>query len=268
LGCENHYHAPYRYTAGTSEWMESDMVNAWISMIQEEKINMTHFTPQVVDEFVNNLDISKGLSENFVMMFSFKLKEESMSFLIENFKVKMVNLFGTSEIGGPSFMQEITFENYKEYNENLFFVPKDDFYKISFNDRNSCIIELIDGRKIITGDKFEKIGEQYLYKGRDNSYKINEISIYLDVFNDEIEEITQLKRHKDFEIVVDTDVNKIYIWSEKDIDLNELNKNLFATLRTHVYQISQKVIGPRENFIGTTLKFDPKKIKAICNSNQ
>ena len=92
IGCQNHYHAPYRYTAGTDDWMESEMVNAWVTMIQEEKINMTHFTPQVVDEFFKNIDVNKGLSENFVMFFSFKLKEESVKFLIENFKIKMVNL--------------------------------------------------------------------------------------------------------------------------------------------------------------------------------
>ena len=261
--CENHYHAPFKFT-NDFNWFEIEepIIREAINLIQSEGINKCLVFYDQLNFLVNYLDISKKKQDDLLIFVLSKVTREQIDVIVRQFNYRIASIFGCTETSGPLFLPEINPSNYKTFDLINFGKPLDDFYKINIDDQNRLFVTMPDSKIIVTGDKFNIENNEFIFQGRENLYRIKGKTLYLDHFNDVLENMLNLKKEIDFDIVIDVDHESIYIRLDRDIDLTSLNKKLVNDLGFE-YFISKKIIGPRNSFY-SGIKFDPESIRIIC----
>lgn len=106
-----------------------------------------------------------------------------------------------SETSGPVLINKAS--NY-EFAPNKFY-PMDDFYKLDIVDGHLSV------NQYVSSDKFTKQGTAYLFHGRDDLIRINDVELPLQQYNSYVE---------NGEVIVDSLYNKIYLalWEETDVE--------------------------------------------------
>lgn len=264
--CAYHYHAPFKFikcSPGQFLEAESPMISAWIDLFQKEKINRCLMFSDQLEILNKFLKIENKQHDDMTMFILSNIKKEEVNNLVGNFGYKILSIFGCQEIKSFLFLPEINLDNYKTYDPTCMGKPVDDFLKLSIDNENFIIVEMPDGSKIKTGDKFKIVNDDYYFLGRDDVYRLKGKPLYLDLLNEVIEKITNLKRNIEFDIVVDSKEDSIYIRLNEDKDLNYINYNIQQLLGSGIYNISKKIVSPRSNFF-SGIKFDPESIRITC----
>lgn len=267
--CSNHYHAPFKFLP--SEQINSygvdtrEFVKAWVNLLQAEQINMCLMFYDQIECLNEFLDIESKTHDDLTIYVLSKIKPNIVANLAGKFKYTIKSIFGCTETSGPLFLPEITPINYKDVDSSNCGKPLDDFYHITINNQSLLEVLMPDDTRIVTGDKFTIKHGDFIFGGRENLYRIRGQTLYLDLLNEVIENITLLKRDSDFDVVIDQEYQKIYIRTTDDIDLNGLNKELGLQLGTSNYYISTKIDKPRSEFF-SGIKFDPEAIRIYCRN--
>lgn len=143
------------------------------------------------------------------------------------------SIFGCTETSGPLFLPQLPII------ENCFGPALDNFYKFTVEDR-LLIVELPDNSIVQTGDYFESSDDKYYFYGRYKSEITNIINTI---------ESLNLVYQKDFDIVIDTLYNKIYLRLDTNIKLP--------------VTVDLTVVEPRSNFM-YGIKFDAERFRNYC----
>jgi hypothetical protein len=262
--CKYHYHAPFQiFNSGVDE---TSLIKTWVNMLLEDQITRAMFFYDQLDHVVKHLDLSKKTHNNMTAYVISKIKPDHINKIVKEFGYKIVSIFGTTQTSGPLFLPEININNCDKIDaSNMGFIP-DDFYKFRIN--RDSLLEIKTpwhDDYICSGDKFEVINDQWIYKGRENIYKINGRTVYTNLLIDIIESTLNLKNEKDFDIVVDQEFDKIFLRSTYPVDLEKLNNDILNYINEKEYKISLNLVIDRDEcFSG--IKFDPEYIRIICRS--
>lgn len=253
--CSNHYYS--------SIHDGSVPPKEWVGWIQEEHINRLFLMHDTIDYFVDNLKLKKKLSDQGEIYVLAPLKEDHIRKLTVDFRYKIWSIFGCTETSGPLFLPLIKHTDRDRKNMGRIL---DEFYKISINNNGLLEVVMPNGETVCTGDRFRIDKKDWIFEGRKDLYRLNGIPIYMDVLTEFIENFTKGQNQDFFDIVIDSEENKIYIRTNEFIDLDQLNSYLDEEIyldSKKSYKIHQQIVEKREKFI-TGIKFDPEEIRLMC----
>lgn len=261
--CRYHYWVkPPNLILGSDDSKLLDFAN----IIREEKINRSLLFYSMPD-LMCKLDQETKLHDNCNLYVLAKLSKTAIDSLAGRLGCNIFSIFGCTETSGPLFLPEINPQNYLNYQTNNFGPVLDDFYHIELDSKKKLQVTMPDGSIVETGDCFWKKGNDYIFEGRENLYRINDKVFYLNILIAEVERILGLTNGEQIDIVPDSVFQQIYIRSDKDIDLYKLNKQLSKIVFDNNYRISKKVVGPKINFLNG-IKFDPEAIRLKCRQDE
>lgn len=258
--CSTHYYAKSYEESTENQFLKSPN---WVELIQQEKINRCLLFYNMTDHFVQVANIEKKQHNNLTVYVLSKISKNHIDVIVKKFNYKIVSIFGCTETSGPLFLPEITSTNADSYDSTNFGKPLDNFYKIDLDKNEILTVTMPDGSIVSTGDKFYKVNEDYIFAGRENLYRINGSTVYLNTLIEVIEQLLQIKHTEEFDIVFDKEFEKIYIRLDFDINLDDLNHKINSVMNQKQYFISDKIIDPRIKFFAG-IKFNPEEIRLRC----
>lgn len=161
----------------------------------------------------------------------------------KNGKVKnIISLYGMSETSGPVMINTLNDDNFAP---NKFY-PIDNFYKLEIKDGLLCVDDLQ------TSDKFSREGNRYVFYGRDDLIRINDVEVPVQEYQSYIGNGT---------LVIDFLYNKIYLamWDES-IDIDKVQSKFD---RRHV--ISKSAVLKKPMFM-SGIKLDIQALREYFRS--
>ena len=236
------------------EYPETSM---WVDQIQNNNINRALFFYDMTKTFVEHADkeiINDIGAEYFVLS---PVDDAFLSYFED--KSKIFSVFGSGETCGPLFLPQVTKQQIETKN---FGKQLDNFYDISIRD-GIISVQMPDGRITTSGDMFEIVDNEFIHKGRNNLYRINGNTLYLDVLIEVVQEILDQKHTKDFDIVFDKEYHAIYMRSDTHIDLEKLNSKIVELTGLPYYKITKQINQSRDKFYNG-IKFDPFDVRLAC----
>jgi hypothetical protein len=147
---------------------------------------------------------------------------------VEDKKIKdIVSIFGTSETSGPIFLNKVS---YKDFTPNTY-KKVDDLYGISIESDNLLVTMPIYNYTTETGDSFQSLGDNYIYLGRNNLVRVNDVEINLARYD------KLVKNFGNCDLIVDVINNALYlaIWEENS------NKDIVDNINNQLRSISNNL---------------------------
>lgn len=232
---------------------------SWVKFIQDNKINKCAIFGKYLNEiqktFNNDIDYN-------VTIFAVSRLPDNFKDKIVNDKVTVISIFGCSETSGPVLWSTITNENKSDYNDKNFGKQLDDFYKVDIV-HGLLEITMPDGCKYTTGDKFHKdASENLIFDGKNNVYTINNESIDLDSLTAFIKKTVQ----QEFDLIVDSLYNSIYLRVDRKVDLNDLNTRIQSNF-TKNYLITKQIDVSKDRLI-SGIKFNANAVRIKCRKQR
>ena len=130
--------------------------------------------------------------------------------LLDQRRIKdIISIFGTNESSGPFMLNNASDPNFSE--DSYYIV--DDFYTMDLNSLNELEITMpVYNTLLKTNDIFLKDGNKFIYKGRSQLYRINDLDIDVNRIQSEINKLMSA------DLIVDTHKDSIYlaIWEDTD----------------------------------------------------
>ncbi len=198
-----------------------------------------------------------------------KIEPHQIEYLVGECHHEIISIFGCIETSGPLFLLKYDKDNYKTQEHSDFGKPLDDFYQIKLNDDDLLTVIMPNGDEVCTGDKFEIKNDHYYFVSRHIGAKINNIPVYLDLLSQIIEKsnlsekLDRFRAGKEFDVCIDRERSKLYMRSDYEVNIDELNQYLENELNSSSYNISCIIVAPRKEFI-TGIKFDAEKLRLDC----
>lgn len=130
----------------------------------------------------------------------------------------VISFFGSNETSGPTLINKLSYDNFAVNK----FRKIDDFFELDLQDKNLIVKIPIYNKVHDTNDIFSIEEDYYIFKGRNDLYRINGRIIDKTLLNS----VVNLYLKKDFQIVYDIVENKIYIayWNNKKNHLKIMKK--------------------------------------------
>lgn len=256
--CKSHFHAPVGWGGGDREVAFREFV---IDKIQAEKINRIAIFFNQMEWFYKALDIDKKQHDDMAIHYVGSVKEEYIERLVGEFKYKLLPQFGSQETGGPILYCEIDQSNYKDWNVRAYGVPTPFFNDVTVVEDNLLQVTDYNNNIIHTGDRFEIKDDTFIFLGRQDLLRCNGKTVYSSFLNSVIEEVTDLKRDQDFDVVFDSDYERWYIRTTQELNLDDLNKKMVPHIDPPYYSIHSQIVGPREQFTIDGWKFSPAMVR-------
>ena len=255
--CKYHYH--HIVSAGHTD------NGKWVSVIKKEKINRCLMFYKMPYKFCEMHDKSGGYQvyENLTVYVLAKLTKNALATMAGRLNCRVFSVFGCSETSGPLFLPEINKENFRIFDENNFGAPLDDFYHIDINSDGRLSVTMPDGSVVDTGDMFTKNYTNFIFQGKENVYRVNGESFYLNVLNDEIEKITNLKNSIHYDLVFDQETEMVYMRANNDLSLSKLNNKLSKVIFDERYRVTKILVAKRQDFY-SGIKFDAQEVRLRC----
>ena len=179
-----------------------------------------------IDGYLDNINHDNPPSRTTIYTLS-TIKKEWIPYVREGKIRDIVSIFGSSETSGPIFLNYASDENFVQNK----FTPLDDYYKISFTDKNLLEVNIPTyNYKVCTNDEFVINSEGFYHNGRSDLIRINGQSVDIKTHNKILE---VLKPYLDAKFVYDPAVNEIYlaIW-KTDLDPDVLVEKINSKIGT------------------------------------
>ena len=117
-------------------------------------------------------------------------------------KVKdIISIFGTNETSGPILINQATDVDFAENSYKMV----DEFYKLNIVNNILEVTMPVYETSIPTFDKFYKGETKYFHGGRSNLYRINDLEIDLELYQNEISKLMKAN------LIVDTQKDSLYL---------------------------------------------------------
>jgi len=235
-----------------------------IDMVLKYKINnLFLFHTDTLLTFLQNIPT---VDHKLNIMTLYQITKQMIPYIKEKNINKIMSSFGDNIIGGSSFFIKLVDQqtDLETYNVTKFNPPFDDFFKFKIENRHlyvSCPTLSEDWKT--SNDIFEIKDGYFYFLGRDKQYRINDEWINLE----EIQaEVTLLFGDKNANIVIDPDMQKIYlaVWKNSPKAEAELNSWLEEKYKTVKISFVLKNKTYKE-FFGAR-KIDHGKIRQFCRS--
>jgi acyl-CoA synthetase (AMP-forming)/AMP-acid ligase II len=239
ISCKNHY-----YFDGKKD--------KWVKFIKENKINRCLVFLKYLDAIHNNFD--NDIDYNFTIFVASKLPNGFDRII--NDRIEVISLYGCTETSGPIFLSKLNNKNKLSFQPNDFGELLDNFYKINIKN-NLLQVTMPSGQIIDTGDQFSVIDNRMIFQGRGNRYSINNELVDVNLLNNLI-----IKYINDFDIVIDSVFNEIYLRTTCELNLEELNLNIQTLLGSN-YKISKQLSLPKSRFM-SGVKFNANAVRIKC----
>lgn len=239
LSCEHHYY----FDGKRHEWVE---------FIQKNKINRCLVFLKYLDAIHNNFD--NNIDYDFTIFVASKLPEGFEKII--NDRIEVISLYGCTETSGPIFLSKLNNKNKDTFQANDFGEILDDFYDINIQD-NLLQVVMPSGEIIDTGDQFSLINNHMIFEGRGSKYSINNEVIDINLLNNLVKEYIT-----DFDIVVDSSYNEIYIRTTQETNLEKLNLKIENLLGSR-YIISKQLTLSKSRFM-SGIKFNANAVRIKC----
>jgi hypothetical protein len=256
--CKNHF---WQSLGNPDESWQSPLIDVF----KKHRINRcllyySEFLDALCDHFaVEDFDYSIN-----ICLLS-KFSKKSLDHLVGNCGHKFISIFGCTETSGPLFLLTADKENYQRLGDcTNFQKPLDNFYEINLN--NGILeVGMPDENVISTGDEFDIVDGDYIFRGRKSGMRINGYPIYLGILSKFIEKFSNhaFKYGENFDLTMDTWHQKIYMRSDFNFDLDELNNFLTKQFDTDSYNISYVLISNRSKMV-YGIKLDSEKLRYLC----
>lgn len=214
-------------------------------------------------EFLYN-DINNSTKNNLTVYVLSPVQQHIVDKMVGEFNYEIVSIFGCTESSGPLFLQTVNNKNYKNFNYKNFGKPLDDFYGLNLIQDNLLEITMPDNQKILSGDKFQKVDDEFIFLGRNNSFKIKGQTIIMDLLIDFFENKLGKKSGLDFHVIFDQPNEKIFLRYIENLDFEQINHEITNELGSN-YQIHFQSLEPKTNFM-SGIKFDADLFRKVCNA--
>lgn len=263
--CKSHYHSPIGWEGGEREEL---LHKATIEKVQSEKINRIAVFFDAMEWFSEGMDLSKKQHDQMKIHYIGTLKEKHLNRLCGEFGYEMVPTFGSQEVGGPVFYCQIGPSNYKTWNLKNYGTASPFYKEVTVLKDQDNLLKITDFRNnvVFTGDRFDLTDGVFTFLGRADLCRINGKTVYYYFLNSVVEEVTGLVAEQDFDVVFDSELECWYIRTNKELDLDELNKKMEPHVDPEYYGIRSQVSGPRDKFKIDGWKFSNAMVRlAVTN---
>lgn len=259
--CKSHY---WQVISTDDDWVDN-----FIDFIKKYKINRCLlYSNQHLDMISSKL--SKNTSSHcikFNLLSGFS--SSTIDHIVGKCKHEIISIFGCTETSGPTFLLNLNADNYSTRKYNNFGTPLDNFYDIFLDNDQLLNVKMPDGTVICTGDQMEIINGEYHHLRRASGMKINDVPIYQDLLAAALNNFCvpnstiKLKHAVNYDLCLDSDKKLIYIRSDFDLDLRDINRYIETNLETTSYNISYILVDKREKYLGG-IKLDAEKLRRDC----
>lgn len=143
-----------------------------------------------------------------------------------------INSYGTIEIGSSVLLNVLDRDTDLDTYKSNKFKMLDDWYEFTCNEYDCTITNKYTGETMAFNDQWVPDGDGYLFLGRSDSYKVNEV-----VFTEkQIQTAVKTIIDQPFELIIDQEFQKIYIGMYNEFD---------DTLKDQLDRVIQDRIDPR-----------------------
>lgn len=257
--CKYHYHS-----VATGE--VDDKFTEWVDIIQRENINRCLFFYKMPDRFCELSDKNIKCDDLTVYVLA-KLTKDNIQTMVGELNCQIFSIFGCTETSGPLFLPEINKNNYTTFDENDFGPILDNFYNINVGSSGKLIVMMPDGSIVDTGDKFTKQDDNFIWVSRENIYRINGETFYLNLLVEQVQNITKLINTIHFDLIFDQSTEMVYMRINNHISLSKLNNRIARSIADPRYRVSKIIVGRRKDFFNG-IKFDAHEIRLICRGQK
>lgn len=199
FACRNHYSCEF----------EIDHPENLISKLYEYNITKLCVPyNSVIDEI-----LSSSIDYPNLTVFNLSFLQKSWIDSCKSNKVKAIrSIFGCNETSGPIFLPTMD-SSTKDFNPRNVGILLDDFYQIKFEkDTLNVFLKTYD-KFISTGDRFEITNNSFIFLGKDQSFRINDVLIDVEDFKNFISENIKYPHI----VVFDQEREKIYLGITDDL---------------------------------------------------
>lgn len=234
---------------------------------QQQLLNTTDIT-RVMMFPAKLIDFDKVLTPqpNLTVYSLAPLSDEYIDRAVGKKSASIVSVFGCTETSGPLFLPEYTPLNYSNRDRLNMGQPLDQFYKLQLNSESLLTVTMPDGQVICTGDSFAVDNRDFIFQGRSNLYRINDVKVDLADLNHIVEQHTGYKSQIEFDIVADQARNCIFIRSDSGIDLHNLNSYIIEQTGIPEYCVVHNLVMPREQLVAG-IKFNAELVRMLCREH-
>lgn len=250
LNASSHHYAS-NFTNDNVETLGNDMKKYGIT-----KISVPY--NKIIDDIISLNDSFPDLT-----IFNLSFLQDSWIDACKKNKIKEVkSIFGCNETSGPIYMPSInssidtTSVDFKNLGSLL-----DDFYPTKIENGTLHVYLKTYDRWVSTNDKIEKIKDNFIFKGKDSSVRINDILINTEEFKDLVKQYVST----DHVVIFDKEQEKIYLGILDDIQKSiinfyeDLNKKI-SEIYSPLVQISKVGYVVRERFF-YGIKIDHEQLR-------
>ena len=182
------------------------------------------------------------------------IKSHWLPYFLDSRVKNIISIFGSNETSGPTFINEIADHAFEENKYRKI----DDFYGINLLDGNMLEVNMpVYGTKIITNDVFDKIGNSYYHKGRNDLYRVNGYEVNVGYYNSVIKGIL------DADLIIDTAKDSLYLAIWQCTEYEDKVENIKTELKKSsygVHTISKYALLDKNNFM-TGIKLDMELLR-------
>lgn len=256
MKCKNHF------------WQVMPTVDVWqddfLHYIKKYKLNrcLLYSTNQLTT--INSIMRPSFAKHKIYFNVLAGFKHEHIKNLIDNCNHQIVSIFGCTETSGPIFLLQINRDNYLTQSLNNFGKLLDDFYEVELDETKILNVKMPNGDIISTGDQFELKDDEFYHIRRVVGVKINHVPIYLDLLAEVVNkfpiENSKFRHGIEFDLVLDSGRQLIYLRSNFNVSLEDLNLFIESNLKTSSYKISYILVDQREKYLGG-IKLDSEKMR-------
>lgn len=218
----------------------------------------------IIDSILNSTEFFPKLT-----IFNLSFLKPSWIEDCKNNKIKEIkSIFGCNETSGPIFIPKVDKHTSNNHNLTNFGNLLDDFYEVRNIDNTLEVYLRCYNKWVDTGDAFDIVDQEYIFVGKKQIVRINDILIDTENFR------SLIKKHVKNEhiVIFDREYEKIYLGILDDYNYAHIDKfselnNILANEISPLIKISDVKYIVKEKYL-YGIKIDHEKLRRFFRSTQ